>query len=341
MGLVREVITQGGTLHPLLGEGIHTTQFPSLMNPSILIDKNNILCNIRNTNYILYHSEYTKEYASIWGPLSYIHPEDDRTLRTQNIICSLDSNLVISKHCLIDTTRHDVPPNWDFVGLEDGRLIKWEGSYYISGVRRDIKPDGEGRMELCEIKSQDGKWVEVSRYRIHPPEETYCEKNWMPILDMPFHYVRWANPLQILKVNIPDITVHKGDITSEYVIQKLQVDEIFYRGGSQVVRLGNYRICITHEVDLHYTDVGKKNGIYLHRFLIWDRNWDLIWKSEPFNFMDTEIEFCCGLAVSNKNLLISFGVQDNCSYVLSMPISILEMWSKCLLSGIKTRKVDE
>lgn len=339
MGLVREVLTQGGILKPLLGEGIHTTQFPSLMNPSILIDGNNILCNIRNTNYILYHSEYTKEYASIWGPLSYIHPEDDRTLRTQNIMCSLDPSLEISTSYLIDTTHHDVPPNWDFVGLEDGRLIKWEGRYYISGVRRDIKPDGEGRMELCEIKFENGKWVEVSRLRIQPPEETYCEKNWMPILDMPYHYVRWANPLQVLKVENRYSEYYKGGVGSEYVIQKPQREDIFFRGGSQVIRLGEYRVCITHEVDLHYTDVGKKNGIYLHRFLIWDQEWNLVWKSEPFNFMDTEIEFCCGLGVHNGDLLISFGVQDNCSYILSMPVSILEIWSECLLSNFKNDRV--
>ena len=56
-------------------------------------------------------------------------------------------------------------------------------------------------MELCEIQYIDGQYKEVSRDRINPPEFTHLEKNWMPILDMPFHFVRWCNPLEIIKVN--------------------------------------------------------------------------------------------------------------------------------------------
>ena len=328
MGLIREILQQEGKIIPLLGDGLHTAEYPSLMNPSIFVDQEKIYCNIRNTNYILYHSEYTKEYASIWGPLSYLHPEDDRTLRTQNIMCSLDPKTLIPiSSTVIQTEHHDKPPNWDFIGLEDCRLVKWNGRLYVSGVRRDIKPNGEGRMELCEIQLLEGKWVEVSRIRIIPPEDTYCEKNWMPVLDLPYHYVRWTNPLQVVKIEVPKERGFIGLIRSNAVDTKPQQDTIEYRGGSQVLRLGEYRICITHEVDLHLTDVGKKNGIYLHRFLIWDLEWNLAWKSSAFNFMDAEVEFCCGMAVCDSNLLISFGVQDNCSYIASIPIQYLQTWS--------------
>ncbi len=33
----------------------------------------------------------------------------------------------------------DVPPVWTFIGLEDGRLVKWDEKYYLIGVRRDTK----------------------------------------------------------------------------------------------------------------------------------------------------------------------------------------------------------
>lgn len=53
-------------------------------------------------------------------------------------------------------------------------------------------------MELSLISSGA---KETERSRIEPPTKSYCEKNWMPILDMPFHYVKWTSPTEVVKVN--------------------------------------------------------------------------------------------------------------------------------------------
>lgn len=331
MGLVREVLAKGGKITPLYFKIEDEESFPSLMNPSIFIYKDQILCNIRNTNYILYHSEYTKEYSSIWGPLSYIHPEDDRTLTTRNIICELDRQINIQSTKLIDTAGNDTPPNWEFIGLEDCRLFSWEDRLYVCGVRRDVKSNGEGRMELCEVEMIQGKYVEKFRIRIHPPTPSYCEKNWMPILDLPFHFIKWTSPLEIISVN-PELclTLNPG---SKIDVEGISVNSIpgppeNFRGGSQVIRIGDIRLCIIHEVDLKVTEVGRKDGTYRHRFIAWDLDWNVVWKSLAFNFMDSEIEFCCGMVVDGENILISFSVQDNCSYILTVPITYINEWRK-------------
>ena len=66
---------------------------------------------------------------------------------------------------------------WDFIGLEDARVVRWGGNLYITGVRRDTKINGEGRMELSEIDSLESA-NEISRVRIEPPNnpDSYCEK---------------------------------------------------------------------------------------------------------------------------------------------------------------------
>ena len=69
-------------------------------------------------------------------------------------------------------------------------------------------------MELCKVDWKSNSITEVTRDRIEPPgDHTYLEKNWMPILDMPYHFVRWANPLEIVKV-------HPESLSSEIVISK-------------------------------------------------------------------------------------------------------------------------
>ena len=65
----------------------------------------------------------------------------------------MDKNdLSIQTYHKIDTGVLDVKPLWDFVGLEDARLVKWDDKYYMCGVRRDTTTNGQGRMELSEIE---------------------------------------------------------------------------------------------------------------------------------------------------------------------------------------------
>mgnify|MGYP003677133930 FL=1 len=67
----------------------------------------------------------------------------------------------------------------------------------------------------------------------------------------------------------------------------------------------------------------RKNGHYQHRFLLWDKDWNLIKIGRPFNFLTGLIEFAVGIALHESNLLISFGFQDNAAYILSMPATCL------------------
>ena len=176
-----------------------------IMNPSIFNDNNKIIINLRSVNYTFYHSE-EKLFQHQFGPLTYVHPENDLKLRTWNYYLELDDEYQISRYNKIDTTKFKEKELWDFVGLEDVRIFRWNEKLYTSGVRRDTDKVGTGRMELCEIEVSEDSVVELSRFRIPPPsnKKSYCEKNWMPILDLPYHYVKWSNPTEIVKVNPKD-----------------------------------------------------------------------------------------------------------------------------------------
>jgi hypothetical protein len=325
---VKYVIDNGGSIYPLIIND-PSIKGTGLCNPSIFIDDNNdILINIRNVGYMLYHSEGKQKYQSRWGPLSYLHPEDKPTLRTTNYLCRLNSNYEIQNYCKVDTSKLDIKPVWKFIGLEDARIVKWDNKLYLSGVRRDTKTNGEGRMELSHIEykfdnncKSCGEATEVTRKRISPPGnvESYCEKNWMPILDMPNHYVKWTNVTEVVEID-PETKTSKTIILKDKFIPDLRD----LRGGSQVITWKDYRICLTHEVDLYYNEVGNKDGKYYHRFVIWDKDWNIVKLTTPFQFLTGQIEFCCGLAVHNNNLLITFGFQDNAAFLLKMPINILE-----------------
>lgn len=320
MILAREVSKAGGKLIPLIHPPEHLSKdYPTIMNPSIFIENDTIKCVVRNTNYILWHNELNQYFNSPWGPLAYLNPEDDLKLKTRNWVYDLDLSLGIVDIQLIDTVALDSDPLWSFVGLEDARLVKWEDSWYLTGVRRDTSQNGQGRIELSEILNN----VEFSRTRIEVEEESYCEKNWMPIIDLPFHFIRWPNPLEVVKVSGNScVTLFKKP-------EDLALEG--FRGGSQVIRAGDYRIAVIHEVFIHFNELNQRDGKYTHRFLIWDLDWNLKWTSEDFSFLDTPIEFACGLAILRESLVISLGASDNCAFLLQFPISWLENQSNLIL----------
>lgn len=324
MNLVQKALNSGGQIKPLIiRDGYY--KHIGYMNPSVFVDDDgDILVNLRHINYTLVHSENTQQFPSRWGPLSYLHPEQDLTLRTVNYLCRLDENLDMTHYTLIDTSALDVPPLWEFHGEEDCRLVQWEGKYYAIGVRRDTTTNGQGRMELSEIALDKDSWTakEVSRLRIPAPGEdnSYCEKNWVPILDKPYHFVKWSSPTEIVRT-YPDLPARCEQVQLREGIVKPPVDQ---RGGTQVIKWNSFYIAMPHEVYLYNNYLGQKDGIYRHRLLVWDDQFNLVGMSpEPMTFLDAKIEFAAGMAKWHNDLLITFGFQDNAAYILEVPERIV------------------
>lgn len=315
---VKYCLSNGGEIQPLLIEANEIANV-GLCNPTVYVDGDKIRLILRNVNYCLWASDDEYKFTSPYGPLCYITRESDVHLRTRNFLCELSGGELTSK--LIDTEKFDVEPLWEFVGLEDARLVRWDGRLYGTGVRRDTTTDGQGRMELSEL-SEDGQ--EISRVRIAAPGniDTYCEKNWMPILDMPFHYVKWCNPLEIVKVN--PLTGDSETVIFKEIDQEtdnLYFDGMDIRGSSQVIRYQNYHIAITHSCKLYMNEKGQKSGAgYFERFIVWDNDWNVVRISRPFKFAGFGIEFTNGLAIDGKEMLIPFALQDNFSFLLRVGI---------------------
>ena len=330
-GLATYALKRGGTLHPVLLPKSVLGNETGIMNPSIFLnDDGRLLLNIRHVNYILYHSE-GKRFPHQWGPLVYVHPENDVTLRTHNVMCELDENLNLLDAGRVNMVL-DTEPTWNFIGLEDARLFNWDGKIFLCGVRRDCYDDkGKGRMELCHIHKTENGWEEISRHPIPAPgdDSSYCEKNWMPILDQPYHFVKWCNPIQVVKFDIEEGTT---EVVFEDTSDRKPFDKDF-RGGSQVMRINeNQRMAFIHETNLLRDPFGRKDGDYSHRVLIWDNDWNLVHASKKFHFLGTyydhvtntdfNIEFVTGAAVLNNDILISFGFQDNASFILRIPLNV-------------------
>ena len=134
----------------------------------------------------------------------------------------------------------------------------------------------------------------------------------MPIIDQPFTYVKWSNPTEVALYSPTDKTTVTKILTK---YQQLNTRDL--RGGSQVIPYKDHYLAITHEVDLFNSEAGRKNATYRHRFILWDKDFNLLRVSPLFDFMDGSVEFVCGMTEYNDQILITFGFQDNAAYLLS------------------------
>lgn len=335
--LIDQCLSEGGSVHPLLLDPQITSGLP-LCNPTILeLEKDSkYLLNLRWVSYYLHHCEQKQKYQTPWGPLNYVRPDNDEYLRTENYICDLDlSSMSPTNPRKIDDRFFEKPQEWDFVGLEDIRLTQWNGSIYGSGVRR-FAPDGKGRMQISKLKITKNEAIEESRVFSEAPfdKTSYCEKNWMPILDEPFKYVKWCDPTEVVLVHPDKPEGSVGDASgtfcqSETFIVKNNsrfISANNQRGGSQIISYKDYYVAVTHEVEGWHTQKGDRDAIYRHRFLVWDKSWNLVRCTPRFHFMHGKIEFCCGIASYKDHFLMTFGFQDNSAILFKMPKAFFDSY---------------
>jgi len=322
--LVKYILNDGGIIKDIYIDG-KDSNGTGLCNASVLFINDELHIILRNVEYTLHHSEGQKKYQTRYeGPLSYYHRDDYLRLKTTNFYCKLDvDNLDIINYSEIDTTKLDVEPVWTFIGLEDARLVYWDNKYYACGVRRDTKTNGEGRMELSELEINENgptpsvlSVKEVNRNRIQVENiNSYCEKNWMPIKNKPFHFIKWSNPTEVVTVDLKtnsSKSIFRSDKTHD-----LPLD---LRGGSQLIPWeNNTYLAIVHECKfIPKNHNGYKDSAYYHRFVIWNDDFTINHISERFNFMTASIEFCIGLEEVNNNIVLIFGFQDNGCYILKI-----------------------
>ena len=312
----------GGARIRRMDLNLHDQNWPGSCNPSIFRDKSDFKIVIRNVNYAMHGSQHPSRCYSSWGPVLYSIPQEDgRNLKTRNFICSVKDPMRDQLEFKMINTK-PYTPKWEFQGEEDARIIRWNNLLYTTGVRRDDNEDGHGRMELMQIS--ESSYRETSKLRIKGPnnDQTYCEKNWMPIIDKPYHYVQLTNPTIIIKTD-----PQTGDITE--VVHKERIGDLpdkqydLFRGSSQVIPWRDYHIAIVHTCELWLTASNRKYARYCHCFIVWDKDWNIVKTSPLFSFANYNVEFSCGLAYHDNKFYIPFALQDNFSFLMEVPEDVI------------------
>ena len=117
------------------------------------------------------------------------------------------------------------------------------------------------------------------------------EKNWMPVEDMPFVLVRHAARLGVQAVDVRSFSVYGAKPEGRP-----------FSGSSPLLRRGSLYVSLVHE---------KRDGLYLNRICVYDRNLRVVRVSEPFKFTRYDIEFVPSMLIEGRDAVFCVTFADS------------------------------
>lgn len=304
--LAEQAIKHGGVLEIVKGD-----VFTGNGTGNITLEKNNngdIIVSYRVCSYtfLSFRNKISYNLKTQWIPV--IGEFTELTFGSTNVVGTLN------KETLCVENQREYLPDVNrgknvYTGYEDVRLINWDNCMYA--ITSKPYSLGDRRIPIAVSKLNENYGVEKETLYIHQN----VEKNWMPIENQPLTFLYTSvNPTNVIVCNDKEFLVKKTIETNE---------PIFYKGSTQVREYKNHYIVLTHyNEETNVDDMSLYS--YKHIFLKYDKDWNLVAKSEPFTFMGYSIEFACGLLVDENDVYLTFSLYDNVAFVLRFGTDFLD-----------------
>jgi tetratricopeptide (TPR) repeat protein len=277
----------------------------NIFNPSITFTSKGLIINLRCSNYDMKVQNGNLEYK-VYKNSELLQPDDNNPVSTINLICELDKELNIKNNNLLEVEQNKFNFPFSVRGIEDVRIIEFDGGLYFIGNSREVSPDNSPKMILGKYSITENKVTNMVRLFGYGDDK--CQKNWSPfIYNEKLLFVYSFDPLIILEPDLEtgECTVHKNT-NQKYNYSML-------RGGSQGFYINGDLYFITHEV------VFDNGRIYFHRFVKMTKDLNIEKVSYPFFFKDWGIEYVAGATYyENNKILISWGSNDKNAHLSSI-----------------------
>jgi FkbM family methyltransferase len=271
------------------------------MNPSIINWGGKLRMIQRTVNYRI-------------TPSGHYDMRGDDAIRTRNWLLTLSDDLSVE-------TANEILPPVDMpdplyklvIGFEDCRLFVWRDQLWCSSTVRELNQAGYCQIVLARIDLQPDGTYRFADYRVVHPQgvDLAHQKNWMPVVigdDLRFIYS--SDPVRIINECGETVALRPSAVASDS-----------FRGGSQAIRFEDGWLAIIHQS----VTMNDNRRRYLHRFVKYDDDFNLVGYTESFYISKLGIEFAAGMArhpVTN-DIVVSFGIDDRESWLATFRVNDL------------------
>jgi hypothetical protein len=197
-------------------------------------------------------------------------------------------------------------------GLEDGRHVWYKDEVYISFTSFEYGKEAKASLVLAHMNKET---CEIDKV-VHLKYETErIQKNWVPfVYQDKLCFVYSYAPFIILEVN-----PQTGECTEILRKENTNYDLSELRGSAPPIWLKDEEkyLIMTHEVI--FADTRK----YVHRFLLFDKEFNLLDLSEVFYFHHLFIEFSLSIMYdeNTKDIIIPYSYKDGESFLCQIPFN--------------------
>lgn len=271
---------------------------PYYKSSSMSLD-NNYEGILRTVNYTL-----DNQFIYSYPPnISYIH--------TQNYWVKIENNKILSQipinispNVITEYYRNFGTQEGSIQGLEDGRHIYYNNKLYATFTSFEYGRENKPSMVLTEINQNT---YEVEKITTLKYRDDIVQKNWVPVIyNEELCYIYSYEPFILLKID-PE-TGNCEELINKYLIYSMAN----IRGSTPPILINNnLYLILVHEVV--HTDTRK----YIHRFMTFDNDWNIIDISEPFYFNELFVEYSLSIVYNslNNDITIPFSHMDNSTFM--------------------------
>jgi hypothetical protein len=278
---------------------------------------NNVTYNLlSSSSSIVNHPDFDDRYILIVRNLNYIIDKSanghtlNQHIVTFNRIIVLNKYFNIIRSFFLETPFQNVP----YIGIEDVRFFVHDNAIYYIGSYCD-EPDQRIKIVSGIYDINDTRLIpNIITPSFHTNNN--WEKNWVFFNnngDLNVIY-KWK-PLYICKINYD---TKKLDLLNS----NDNVPAFFnmFRGSTNGVEYDNKIWFI-----VHYSKKIKDKNCYLHVFIVFDKQMNLLGYSNPFKFKNCIIEYCIGMTINKNtnNFIITYSLLDNTTNLIVLHPSFI------------------
>jgi hypothetical protein len=247
----------------------------------------------------------------------YAIRDPNKILHTKNIRCYLDDHSFqpICYGLMLDETVELPSVDRFSHGLEDMRLFEHNGQLHFIASNVNYSPSGKIRMIMGEYDHQHLSYKNC--HILQPPNDTWCEKNWVPIQienTDDVHFIYSWSPFCIGRLD----SDHKLYIILEHPINSPHFNKV--RGSSIFVREAYNWIGV-----VHFSEEGCPRKYY-HMLVCLDPvTMTPTACSDPFCFQHYGVEFCIGFTIKDHQYVFWVSKKDNDATMISVDRSTISL----------------
>ena len=222
----------------------------------------------------------------------YLFNNPNRLIENKNILSELNQDTMepIDFKEIVENISLPVTKNTISTGLEDVRLYELNGIVKYIATTSGYSPSGKSRMIVGTYDIDKGM-IDNGQIIESPNPDSWCEKNWIPIVkntfeeEEEFFIYKWY-PIQIGKGEL--IVTHTNKVNLP-IFNKIKGSTIFYKTEQGLIGVVHY--CEDHAPRHYY-----------HMLVILDaETFHLKKYTETFCFEKLGVEYCIGFTIKNNS----------------------------------------